>query len=242
MYIIESGAAIVSDYADESNQQSLISKATGGLIPFTILPKEIRLQSRGYFGEEALLLDEEDLDVGEKPSRKATITAAPDSGCVCLVLNRDVFDRVLRKIKHRFYRNIIARDAEFLALVEKGQKEVHEVEAETWERHRSGKYSAPAASLNYEQGHDDNDDEENVAKLRRAAEQVTRRLSVRRPAPSTPAQGKAQAQAHAQSQKRRKVANHGAKDAVGVENSSTEGQVEHEESNWLNGVFCGVGV
>ncbi|NDC43199.1 MAG: cyclic nucleotide-binding domain-containing protein [Chitinophagia bacterium] len=32
MYIIESGAAIVSDYADESNQQSLISKATGGLI------------------------------------------------------------------------------------------------------------------------------------------------------------------------------------------------------------------
>ena len=71
-------------------------------------------------------------------ARGADVTAAP-GGCSCLVLSKEVFEKNLRKIKHKFYRNIYARDHEFDDLVRKNKKKPHEREAHALETHKSGK-------------------------------------------------------------------------------------------------------
>ena len=65
------------------------------------------------------------------------MTAAP-GGCSCLILSKEIFDKNLRKIKHKFYRNIYARDHEFDDLVRKGHKKSHERELHHLETHKKG--------------------------------------------------------------------------------------------------------
>ena len=235
MYIIESGSAVVSDYADASSDPTLL-----GLIPLTILPKEITLAAPGYFGEEALLCDDDDMDVGERPTRKATVKAGPQ-GCVCLVLNRDVFDRVLSKIKHRFYRNLIARDAEIVAMVERGEKAA--ADRDVWDKHRSGKYkpppppppSAPQRGAPFSK---DVDDKAETAAHRREAESVSRRASsmVQQP------------QGQDRNSKRKKAAHHGERRRLGGggggggggdDDGSADAAEPHE--TWVSTLFCGAG-
>ena len=219
MFIIESGGVVVTDYADDKDQ-SLFLKAASGILPaFTVLPKEIRMESQGYFGEEALLVDTDNLEVGERPRRKATVTASPEIGCVCLVLTRDVFDRVLSKVKHRFYRNIIARDAEFIQMIESGDKKPEEAERETWENHRSGKFGA--SKLKGKGKKTKNRTELEVEEIREVAKRVSQRLSTAQPKAGDRSSG-------------RKKADHG------YHKSHRGDEGEGEGENWgLSSVFCG---
>jgi len=219
MYIIESGGVVVTDYADDKDQ-SLFLKAASGILPaFTVLPKEIIMESQGYFGEEALLVDTDNLEVGERPRRKATVTASPEIGCVCLVLTRDVFDRVLSKVKHRFYRNIIARDAEFIQMIESGDKKPEEAERETWENHRSGKFGANKRKGKGKKTK--NRTELEVEEIREVAKHVSQRLSTAQPKAGDRSSG-------------RKKADHG------YHKSHRGDEGEGEGENWgLSSVFCG---
>jgi len=137
MYIIESGAAVVSDYSDETD---LLQTVTAGLVAARAADKEIILKSRGYFGEEALLTAAEDLEDEPPPMRRATVRGGP-KGCRCLVLGRDVFERVLAPVRHRFYRNIVARDTDHAKQAVKANKAPREVQKDLWENRQGAKGS-----------------------------------------------------------------------------------------------------
>ena len=137
MYIIESGSAVVSDYSEETD---LLQTVTGGLVTTRAADKEIILKSRGYFGEEALLTAAEDLEDEPPPTRRATVRGGP-KGCRCLVLAREVFERVLAPVRHRFYRNIVARDTDHAKQAVKANKAPRDVQKDLWENRQGFKGS-----------------------------------------------------------------------------------------------------
>lgn len=107
MFILVEGSAVVSDVQARDSP-------TGPVLRATDSTKSVILCFPNYFGEGALLVDEEAgapayQKVMREKTRTASVSAGP-GGCSVLVVPQHAFDLHLRKLRHRFHRNIYSRD------------------------------------------------------------------------------------------------------------------------------------
>lgn len=106
MFILVEGGAVVSDIQARDSP-------TGPALRAKDSTKSAMLCFPNYFGEGALLVDEEAgapaCQVTREKTRAASVSAGP-AGCSVLVVPQHAFDLHMRKLRHRFHRNIYSRD------------------------------------------------------------------------------------------------------------------------------------
>ena len=100
MFIIESGSVMISDF----NEVPIPAEGDSAREK-----PAIQLSFPAYFGEAALILEEDDALTSLKMQTRSAIVTASCDGCTLLVLSNGDFKEVLTDIRFKFYRNIEAR-------------------------------------------------------------------------------------------------------------------------------------